>query len=239
MQKSVLMLLLAGSLSQTTLVLAAEPQPYTLTYKANFEGVDTDMVRSLAHAQGEGDWEMKSSASVKLLGTTVISVEESSVFGLHNEQPVSKHYSYVQGGLSKRKRQMDFAADGKSASYSVNDKSGTLTLMPPAFDTFNSALVLRNQLLAGKTDISFTVADKTEATVQKYHVAGKESITTAAGTFNTVHVQRVRDGDSKRTTDLWLAPDKDYVLVKSLQVEPDGSNISMQLKSGEVGGQKL
>ena len=232
MKLSVLMLLLAGSLSQTTGVLAGEPQPYTLTYKANFEGVDTDMVRSLAHTAGSDDWEMKSSASVKLLGATVISVEETSNFAMHNEQPVSKRYSYVQGGVSKRKRSLEFAADGKSANYTVNDKSGTLMLTPPVFDTFNSALAMRNQLLAGKTDISFTVADKTEATVQKYHVAGKESITTAAGTFNTVHVQRVRDGDSKRTTDLWLAPDKDYVMVKSLQVEPDGSTISMQLKSG-------
>jgi hypothetical protein len=232
MFKPMLMLLLAGSLSQTSFVLAAEPQPYTLTYKANFEGVDTDMVRSLAHAAGSDDWEMKSSASVKMLGATVISVEETSNFGWHNELPVAKKYSYVQGGLSKRKRQLEFAEDGKSANYSVNDKSGTLTLTPPVYDAFNSALVLRAQLLAGKTDISFSVADKTDVTVQKYRVAGKESITTPAGTFNTVHVQRVREGDSKRTTDLWLALDNDYVLVKSLQVEPDGSNISMQLKAG-------
>ncbi len=233
-----LLLLLALSLTQSN-VLAAELQPFLLTYKASYGNMEATAMRSLSQPVGSGNWEMKSKVEVKLLGATLTGIEETSSFGWQHELPVSVSYNYEQKGLGKRQRKLEFAAAGQSANYTNGDKSGVITLTPPAFDSLNSTLVLRNHLLAGETDISFAVADKTEASIQHYHVAGKENIVTPAGTFNSVHIQRVRDNDSKRTTDLWLAPEHDYVLVKLLQTEPDGNIISLQLKTGAVGGQAI
>ncbi len=239
MLKRLFKLLLISSVAQTTLVLAADLQPFTLNYKASYGSFDAAAVRSLGRASDSTNWEMKSKVEVKLLGTTASSIEETSTFSWLNDVAVTSHYDYVQKGIGKRQRKLEFVAGGQSANYTVNDKSGVLTFTAPAFDNLTSGLMLRKHLQNGETDISFTVADKAEATPQNYQVVGKESIVVPAGTFSTVHVKRVRDGDSKRTTDLWLASEHDYVLVKMLQSEPDGDAISLQLKSGVVGGKNL
>lgn len=239
MLKCFFKLLVIGSLAQATLVWAADLQPFTLNYKASYGSFDAAAVRSLSRAANANSWEMKSKVEVKLLGTTASSVEETSAFSWQNDQATSSRYDYVQKGIGKRHRQLEFAADGKSANYTVNDKGGVLTFTTPVFDNLTSGLMLRKHLANGETDISFTVADKAEASTQSYQVVGKENIVTPAGTFSTMHVKRVRDSDNKRTTDIWLAPDHDYVLVKLLQTEPDGDAISLELKSGVVGGKNL
>jgi hypothetical protein len=71
--------------------------------------------------------------------------------------------------------------------------------------------------------------------MQNYQIIGHENQKTPAGTFATVHVSRVRDGDSKRTTELWLAPELDYAMVRFEQNEPKGGTIKLTLKKGTVG----
>ncbi len=239
MPKHLLMLLLTVALAQPPLALAADLQPFTLNYKASYGSFDAAAVRSLSPQPASNSWEMRSKVEVKLLGSTLVSVEESSTFNWKNELAVPSKYEYVQKGLNKRQRKLEFAANGQSASYTINDKSGVLTLMPPVFDNLTSGLMLRKHVLNGETDINLTVADKEEVSPQSYQVVGTETTVIPAGTFNTVHIKRIRDSDSKRTTDIWLAPDHDYVMVKLLQTEPDGNTISLQLKSGTIGGQSF
>lgn len=233
-----LLWLFAALLVPAAAAVAAELQPFTLDYKASYGSFDATASRSLTR-QPQGSWEMKSAIAVKLLGTTVTSIEETSRFNWSHELPESASYSYVQKGLGGRKRSLEFDSTGHSATYTVNDKSGVLTLTPPAYDSLNALLVLRQQLQAGNTDISFTVADKGETNLQLYKVLDKASLQTPAGTFNTVHLQRIREGDNKRVTELWLASDFDYVLVKLVQTEPDGNSITLQLKHGLLGGQSI
>ena len=214
-------------------------QPYELEYSAHYRNLAASATRSLQpEANGMG-WQLQSSVSLDLMGATLVSIDEASHFGWQNNQPVSREYSFVQKGLGSRERTLHFTADGTQAAFAVNDEKGVLTLTAPTFDNLNLLLALRDQLAAGKTDISFAVAERGELDTHRYQVVAEEQLATAAGTFATVHVQRIREAGDARTTDFWLARDHDYVLVKLLQSEPDGDSITLEVKSGNVAGKPL
>ncbi|MES2603521.1 MAG: DUF3108 domain-containing protein [Pseudomonadota bacterium] len=236
--------LLATSVVAATFVLAAEvpaadPQPFQLEYEAHYRNLAASATRSLSQDAGSNSWRLHSVVELELMGTTVVSIEETSSFGWQDGAPVSHDYSFTQKGLGSRERSLDFADDGSQVSFAVNEDTGVHALTAPAFDNLNSLLVLRKQLALGTTDISFTVADRGELEVQHYQVVGEESLATPAGTFATVHLQRIREAGNARTTDIWLAPAHDHVLVKLLQSEPDGDTISLELLNGTLGGHAI
>lgn len=228
----------AASVAAST-VLAADLQPYELEYSAHYRNLAASATRSLQPDASGMSWQLQQSVALDLMGATLVSIDESSQFGWQNNQPVSREYSFVQKGLGSRARSLHFAADGRQAAFAINDEKGVLDLTAPTFDNLNLLLVLRDQLAAGKTDISFPVAERGELDTHHYKVVGDEQLTTAAGPFATVHLQRIRDAGSGRTTDVWLARDHDYVLVKLLQSEPDGDSIMLEVKAGTVAGKPL
>ena len=58
-----------------------------------------------------------------------------------------------------------------------------------------------------------------------YKVAGTEVLKTAAGDFETLHLVKQLEGDDKRGTEIWLALRRDYVPVRILVVDKDGSRL--------------
>jgi len=145
----------------------------------------------------------------------------------------------VQKGIGGRSRSVVFAADGRQADFRVNDNAGTLTLQEPTFEPLSIPLLLRDRLAAGDSNIQFAVADRGEVRTHQYRVVGTETLDLPAGSFDTVHVERVRDDGNERSTDLWLATAHDYVLVKLLQTEPDGDSISLELREGTLNGEPV
>jgi len=242
--KRPIILLLLGLIAKTTLVLADDIKPFTLDYKAsyykaNFGNLDATAVYSLYRVTASNDWELESKIEVKLLGSTALTIKESSIFKWVNEEPVSNQYKYSEEGLNHLQRKIEFSANGENAKYTIStpnadEKIVTLKLTQPGFDNLNSSLVLRKNILDGKTDISLAVVDGPKPSAQHYQMIGDESIVTPVGTFNTIHLKRIRD--SNRTTDIWLAPELDYAMVKLVQAEPNGDTINLQLKSGLIAG---
>lgn len=216
-------------------VLAAEPQPFDLHYAASYGNFVAAAERTL-QADAAGGWYMHSLVSVQLLGRVVSSIDENSHFIWQDDLPLARDYQFEQKGIGSRSRSLGFATDGTSATYNINDDSGSIALAGRTFDVLNSGLVLRARVAAGEIDVNFNVADRSEVKSYHYHVVGNETVILPAGSFATVHVERVRDVDSDRTTDLWLAREHDFVLVKLLQSEPDGDTITLELKEGLVGG---
>lgn len=214
---------------------AAEPQPFELQYAASYGNFAASAERTL-QADASGGWQLHSLISLRLLGSVISSIDENSHFSWQDELPLPHQYRFLQKGIGSRSRSIDFATDGASASYRINDDSGTLTFSGRTFDALNSELVLRARIAAGETDINFNVADRGEVKPYHYRVVGNETLVLPVGSLATVHVERLRDEGSDRTTDLWLASEHDYVLVKLLQSEPDGDTITLELKTGSVGG---
>ncbi len=55
-----------------------------------------------------------------------------------------------------------------------------------------------------------------------YDVAGHEPLTTPAGEFDTIKLVKRKDGPDDRSSEIWLAADRDLLLVKMVVVEKDG-----------------
>ena len=62
----------------------------------------------------------------------------------------------------------------------------------------------------------------------------KETLNTNHGPVEALKAEKVRDDDSKRQTLMWFAPDQEYVLVRLLQVEPDGSRYEILINDAEI-----
>lgn len=229
----------ASSPSAAAAEAAADLQPFQLEYQAYYRNLAASATRSLSQDVSSNSWRLHSLVELELLGAPVVSIEETSRFGWQENQPISRDYHFVQKGLGSRERSLDFAEDGRQVSFAVNDDTGVHALTTPAFDNLNSLLVLRKQLEMGTTDITFAVVDRGELEEHHYQVVGEESVMTPAGTFATVHLQRIREAGNDRTTDVWLAPAYDHVLVKLLQSEPDGDTISLELLKGTLAGRAI
>ena len=70
-------------------------------------------------------------------------------------------------------------------------------------------------------------------------MVGEDRVTTRAGQFDAVEVERVRDPDSKRQTTLWFAKDWNYLLVRLSQMETDGQHYRIRLKEATVNGEPV
>jgi uncharacterized protein DUF3108 len=70
------------------------------------------------------------------------------------------------------------------------------------------------------------VADGRGAPVRyRYAVAGMEKLKTALGEIETLHLVKQREPDDSRQTEVWLALKRDYVPVRVLVVEKDGTRL--------------
>ena len=84
------------------------------------------------------------------------------------------------------------------------------------------------------------MVDGDEIETYDFRVLGEEVVRTAAGLIDAIKVERVRDPtQSSRKTILWFAKDWDYLLVRLHQVEKDGKEYQIMLKSGTVDGKNV
>src|SRR5690606_29307648 len=140
-----------------------------------------------------------------------------------------------QKGLGARSRSADFDYADHTLAWTNNDKRGSLPLTDPVYDDLNSFMEIRRQLLQGRELIEFDVMDKNEVKAYRFQVLGKEMLETPLGTYEAVHLERLRDPTSERVTEFWLASDMDYLLLKLRQVEPDGRLIELNAREIERG----
>ena len=76
------------------------------------------------------------------------------------------------------------------------------------------------------TSVEAVVADGRGAPVQyRYAIAGKELLKTPAGDIDALHLVKQRDAGDARGTEIWLDLKRDYVPVRILVVEKDGTRI--------------
>jgi hypothetical protein len=81
---------------------------------------------------------------------------------------------------------------------------------------------LQGELLVRTTDGKGQSQDR-------FRVLGDERVVTQGGTFTALHLSRVRESDTDRAKDLWLAKDKFLLPIRVLIVEPDGERIEQVL----------
>lgn len=231
--------LLLSALFVAPIAQAAAPLPFVTTYNASYEGISADAARSLVFDAATGTYTLESIVDLTLFGSSLTKIDERSEFLWVDEQPLPQHYQFVQSGFGARARTVDFDHASKSATFTVNENSGTLMLDGPAFDDLSGYLAAKEQLDKGAVEVHFNVVDKGELREHYYKVVNRLLLETPLGLINAVHLQRVRGEDSARKTEIWLAPDHDYLLLKLVQTEPDGTTVSLDIETATLDGQVL
>jgi GTP1/Obg family GTP-binding protein len=94
-------------------------------------------------------------------------------------------------------------------------------------------LQLRHDIKAGKREMTYRVIDKGDYDTDRFAVIDEETLNNSGENLATVKAEKVRDSDSKRKTLMWFATDKDYLMVRLLQVEPDGSEYELTVDEAQ------
>ena len=85
-----------------------------------------------------------------------------------------------------------------------------------------------------KEDISIRVADGKRVKDYLLTYRGEEVIETPMGSFKTLHFERIHD-DPERKSHTWIAPELDYLMVKTIHVEDD-KPVEMILTDAKIEG---
>lgn len=217
--------------------LAAEPKPFSASYTADWKQVPVSgsAERSLQKLD-DGRWQLVFKASMLVAGLT-----EQSTFTVENDAFLPQSYKFERSGLGKSKDvEFDFDWSQKQVIGSDRGDPVRFPLNRGMQDKSTYQLALQHDVAAGEKSMSYQVVDGDEIETYDFRVLGEEVVRTAAGLIDAIKVERVRDPtQSSRKTILWFAKDWDYLLVRLHQVEKDGKEYQIMLKSGTVDGKTV
>ena len=216
---------------------AFELQPYSASYTADWKQVPISGTagRSLK-ALDNGRWELDFEASM-----LVASLKETSTLRMESDAFLPLTYRFDRSGLGKSKQvELDFDWTEKQVLGNDRGEPVRFPLNRGLMDKSTYQLVLQHDVAAGKQSVSYQVIDGDEIETYDFRVLGEERVRTKAGLIDAIKVERVRDPtQSSRKTVLWFAKDWDYLLVRLHQVEKDGKEYLIMLKSGTVDGKTV
>jgi hypothetical protein len=114
----------------------------------------------------------------------------------------------------------DWAA--QSVTQEKNGKSETFKMPVTAQDPLS--LVYSFAFVPPKAkEFDAVRADGRGLTPFRFKVVGTEQLETRLGEMLTLHVEKVRDGPDDKATDIWFASERDFLPVRVLVVDSDGT----------------
>jgi hypothetical protein len=196
--------------------------PLEVSYNASMEkgiSLSGDASRKLQKREG-GIWHYRTDVN-----SFIADIDESLIFRWENGRVVPLRYRYSLSGfmIKNRKQAIDFDWDNLVATGHYRGKKFSLPLEEGALDPMGFQLQLRQDIKAGQRDMTYRVIDKGRYDTDRFAVIDEEALRSNGEGLKTLKAEKVRDSDSKRKTLMWFAPDQDYLLVRLLQIEPDGS----------------
>ena len=214
---------------------AALPPPYNATYEVRRNGEPTGTASVVFRALANGRHELRSHTvgSEGLAAIAGVDLDERSILRVVGGAPETVAYSYRQKVAWKSKAR-DISVDAGARRITSTDKDKTFSppYMPGVLDRNAITVALMADIAAGKPgDLQYLVPNKDELETFTYRSAGQEQVQTAIGSQRVIRVERIRDSGNGRTTTLWLGADRNFVPLRMLQREPDGSTIEMRITS--------
>lgn len=147
---------------------------------------------------------------------------ESALFKSANNTIIPMEYIYDhQEGRKHKQGKLLFNRSKMRVTDTIPKQPWEALIQKNTQDKYTHTLLLRRDLLAGKTPLSYSVVDGHEIKEYVYEIIGTESLKTSIGTLNTVKLQLI---SGNRTTHLWMAKDLNYLLIKLTQYK-NGSKI--------------
>ena len=207
--------------------------PYEARYPASMSkgvSLNGEGVRELTD-QGNNVWLYRTDVD-----SFIADINESLIFRWENGQVIPLRYRYHLSGflIKDRKQSIDFDWQAGTATGSYRGEKFEVELRDKTLDPLGYQLQLHQDLKAGKRDVTYQVLDKGDYDDDRFAVIDEDSLGDNGRTMNTLKAEKVRDEDSKRQTLMWFDPARDYLLVRLLQVEPDGSEYELKLKDATL-----
>lgn len=117
-----------------------------------------------------------------------------------------------------------FDWESRSVTQERKGKSETLKMQGTAQDPLSLAYTFAFVPPTGK-EYDIVRADGRGLTPFRFAVLGNEKLATPIGEMQTLHIAKVRDGPEDKATDIWFAADRDFLPVRVLVVDKDGSRV--------------
>ena len=214
---------------------------YSATYEASANGLAATGTRSLTKT-GANSYELSNSLVASLVGQTLAQMKQLSAFELVDDQIQPQNYSYTLSGASHASHAIAFNWDAALAMSSEDDESWQIPLHSSVMDELSYQTAIRQALIGAtgiELNLTFEIIDGDEIETHEYRRAGNEVLSTPIGELTTVKLERVRDASDERVTEIWLATDWNFLLVRMEQLSNSGLRIELELKSAVLGGVKI
>ncbi len=137
-------------------------------------------------------------------------------------------------GEATRTSQGAVVADGLRPQKFEDKRPGRDTRQAEWVPAAKTATLLRQDQLSFMWSLAFappqgvvtaSVADGRRVTSYTYQVAGRERVKTPAGEFDALKLVKRKDNPQDKATEIWLAADRQYLPVRILIVEKDGTRL--------------
>ena len=132
------------------------------------------------------------------------------------------------GGSKTRNVNLKFDWQRHIVTNIIDGDPWRMEIPPDAQDKLVYQLAIMYDLLNGKKNLEYKIADGGKLKNYKFEIEGEETLNTAIGKVKTVRIQRIGD---KRDTTVWCAPQFSYLPMRLEQQDTDGSNLTMQITS--------
>ena len=158
------------------------------------------------------------------------SIKEVAHFDLVDGRVQGKDYVYELKSLVKRRREVQFLPQQGLIKSLRKDQWTEHEWAPEVLDRFSQQEQLRLDLISAAaksesdeapSELSFTVVDGDRIKIRTLDLVAEETLTTPLGDLNTLHYRQRRDSGSNRSSDIWVAPSLDFMMVLTQHVEDD------------------
>lgn len=241
------MTMLAAALLLPAPSHAQELTEFSAYYEASTNGISGNAERHLVH-QGDERYRLNISLEAKVGGIEIGDLEQSSEFFWTGQQIQPEQYHYQVSGVSSDVESVSFNWDAKMAISAEEDQSWTLELKDGVLDQMTYQLALALDLLEVKEEqgendstrlLQYSLVDGSVIEEHQFRVLGEEIITTPLGRLRCLKLERVRETENGRSTEIWLAQDWENLLVRIEQGDPSGLQIELALTMALVDGETV
>jgi hypothetical protein len=202
----------------TAVAQAVPPERITLTYELKRNSLVVDVSETLEHdgrtyvitSEGKGRGILALFGLLKRTSRGRITAQGLRPDEFRDERP---------GGWTVSAK---FDWNARSVTQEKNGKSETLKMPATAQDPLSLAYSFAFVPPKGK-EYDVTRADGRGLTPFRFTVVGNEKLATPAGEMQTLHIAKVLDGPEDKSTDIWFAAERDFLPVRVLVVEKDGT----------------
>jgi hypothetical protein len=208
--------------------------PYAAEYTTTTRGMSLTLKRQLKQ-DTQGNYTLTNGGKIMVAG-----FYEVSVFALQGQQIIPKSYVYQGTGLINRRREVHFTPGSEVIRSLYKKEWYELPYSPGTLDRMSQQEQLRLLLINDPTpreDVLLRIADGKRIKDYQLIYVGEETLQTPMGPVDTLHFERLHDG-ADRKSDTWIAPEWDYLMVKTVHVEY-GNPVEVNLVSASIDGQQV